>query len=171
MEVIKLKKEKYIELNFKNLKKFSIAAIITGVILLSMMYNVNNNIFIMPSTDNKIIIGLFFVLNLLLLVFSFGGFLTSVLLILFTIVGNTIFSKKAEKLYKKRVLKVQEYLNAKDFSDVLLKKYDPGIIPVEKFVCTAKLDENGNIIYKVSLDYVAQTDDYEKFLKHFDIQN
>lgn len=169
MEVIKLKKEKYIELNFKNLKKFSIAAIITGIIFLSMLYIVNNNI--MPWTDNKIIIGLFLALILLLLFISFGCFLTSVLFMLFTIIGNTIFSKKAEKLYKKRVLKVQEYLNAKDFSDVLLKKYDPGIIPVEKFVCTAKLDENGNIIYKVSLDYVAQTDDYEKFLELFDIQN
>ena len=171
MEVIKLKKEKYIELNFKNLKKFSIAAIITGIIFLLMLYIVNNNIFIMPSTDNKIIIGLFFMLNFLFLFISFVGFIVSIELTLFTIIYNVIFSKIAKKSYKKKVLKVQESLNAKDFSDVLLKKYDPGIIPVEKFVCTAKLDENGNIIYKVSLDYVAQTDDYEKFLEHFDIQN
>ena len=77
----------------------------------------------------------------------------------FTIVLNTI----AEKLDRKNFLKIQESLNTKDFSDVSLKEYDLSIIPVEEFVCTAKLDEKGNIVYKVSLDYVAQTDGYESF--------
>ena len=90
-----------------------------------------------------------------------------VYLIIFTIVLNTI----AEKLDRKNFLKIQESLNTKDFSDVSLKEYDLSIIPVEEFVCTAKLDEKGNIVYTVSLNYVAQTDDYESFLRHFDIHN
>ena len=162
-----MKKKKYIELSFKNIKYFSIAAILTGLVFFSIFHNINNNIFIMPSTDNKIIIGVFFLLNILFLLISFLGFSLSVLLIIFTIV----FNKIAEKSDKKNFSKIQESLNTKDFSDVSLKEYDLSIIPVEEFVCTAKLDEKGNIVYKVSLDYVAQTDDYESFLRHFDIQN
>ena len=162
-----MKKKKCIELSFKNIKYFSIVAILTGLVFFSILHNINNNIFIMPSTDNKIIIGVFFLLNILFLLISFVGFGLSVLLIIFTIVLNTI----AEKLDRKNFLKIQESLNTKDFSDVSLKEYDLSIsiITVEEFVCTAKLDEKGNIVYKVSLDYVAQTDDYESFLRHFDI--
>lgn len=162
-----MKKEKYIELSFKHIKHSSIVAIISGLVFFLLWHNMNNNIFIMPLTDNKIIIGVFFLLNILFLLISFVGFGLSVLLIIFTIVLNTI----AEKLDRKNFLKIQESLNTKDFSDVSLKEYDLSIIPVEEFVCTAKLDEKGNIVYKVSLDYVAQTDDYESFLRHFDIQN
>ena len=96
-----MKKKKYIELSFKNIKYFSIAAILTGLVFFSILHNINNNIFIMPSTDNKIIIGVFFLLNILFLLISFVGFGLSVLLIIFTIVLNTI----AEKLDRKKLFK------------------------------------------------------------------
>lgn len=35
----------------------------------------------------------------------------------------------------------------------------------------AKLDEDGNIIYNISLNFESETDDYENSLKHFAIEN
>ncbi len=92
-----MKKEKYIELSFKNIKYFSIATILTGFVFFLLWHNMNNNIFIMPLTDNKIIIGVFFILNFLFLFIIFVGFVTSVFFIISTIVLNMI----AEKICKK----------------------------------------------------------------------
>lgn len=34
-----------------------------------------------------------------------------------------------------------------------MKKHDDSIIPLEKFICKAKLDEDGTIIYNISLNF------------------
>ena len=69
------------------------------------------------------------------------------------------------------MIKIHECLSTKDFSEITLKMHDDSIIPLEKFICKAKLDEDGNIIYNISLNFESETDDYENFLKHFSIEN
>ena len=42
-----------------------------------------------------------------------------------------------------------------------------GDVPKERFECQAKVDENGEIICKIYVNYEVKLDNYEEFLKYF----
>lgn len=145
------------------LKGLFIRAIITGVVLALMIVIISNNI--MPPTDNRIICIVYVFIIIVLLVSSFLGFIVFVEVLILTIIHN----KKAEKFYKESLSKVQNCLSSKFFVEVKLKEINSDIFSKEDFVCVAKLDDDGNIIYKVHLDLEGKTDNYENFLKSFDV--
>ena len=137
------------------LKTPVILSIASGLLFGLMLFILTNNL--LPR-DNKI------------LYVIFGGFIGFIVFsegLVFTIVLN----KKAKKYHKRMLIKIHECLSTKDFSEITLKMHDDSIIPLEKFICKAKLDEDGNIIYNISLNFESETDDYENFLKHFSIEN
>ena len=145
------------------LKGLFILAIITGVVLALMIFIISNNI--MLPTDNRIIRLLYGFIIFMLLISSFFGFIVFVEALILAIIHN----KTAEKSYKESLSKVQKCLSSKFFVEVILKEINSDIFSKEDFVCMAKLDDDGNIIYKVNLDFEGKTDDYENFLKNFDV--
>ena len=146
-----------------SLKELFILAIITGVVLALTIFIISNNI--MPPRDNIIICIVYIFIIIVLLSSSFIGFIVFVEVLILTI----IYNKKAEKSYKESLSKVQNCLSSKFFSEVILKDINSDIFSEENFVCMAKLDDDGNIIYKVHLDLEGKTDDYENFFKNFDV--
>ena len=146
------------------LKTPVILSIASGLLFGLMLFILTNNL--LPR-DNKI---LYVTTVTICFVLLFGGFIGFIVFsegLVFTIVLN----KKAKKYHKRMLIKIHECLSTKDFSEITLKKHDDSIIPLENFICKAKLDEDGNIIYNISLNFESETDDYENFLKHFSIEN
>ncbi len=146
------------------LKTTVILSIASGLLFGLMLFILSNNL--LPR-DNKILYIINVIICVVLLVDGFIGFIVFSEGLLFTIVLN----KKTKKYHKKMLIKIHKFLSTKYFSEITLKRHDDSIIPLEKFICKAKLDEDGNIIYNISLNFESETDDYENFLKHFSIEN
>ena len=146
------------------LKTTVILSIASGLLFGLMLFIFTNNL--LPR-DNKILYVTTAIICFVLLFDGFIGFIVFSEGLVFTIVLN----KKAKKYHKRMLIKIHECLSTKDFSEITLKMHDDSIIPLEKFICKAKLDEDGNIIYNISLNFESETDDYENFLKHFSIEN
>lgn len=100
--------------------------------------------------------------------FGFIGILVSILVFVLLIQEK----HRAEKNYQKSLIDIQD-LPSK-FVKVGLKK-DIGwlseFISPEDIQCSAKLDENGKVIYKIELSSSGSTEDYVLFLDHFDIKH
>lgn len=144
------------------LKTTLILSIASGLLFGLMLFILSNNLI---PRDNKTLYAITVIICGILLVDGFVGFIVFLEGLVFTIV----LGKKAKKYHKRMLIKIQECLSTKDFSEITLKKYDDNIIPLEKFICKAKLDEDGNIIYNISLNFESETDEYENFLKYFSI--
>ena len=146
------------------LKTPVILSIASGLLFGLMLFILTNNL--LPR-DNKI---LYVTTVTICFVLLFGGFIGFIVFsegLVFTIVLN----KKTKKYHKRMSIKIYKFLSTKHFSEITLKRHNDSIIPLEKFICKAKLDEDGNIIYNISLNFESETDDYENFLKHFSIEN
>ena len=146
------------------LKATVILSIASGLLFGLMLFILTNNL--LPR-DNKILYVTTVIICFVLLFDGFIGFIVFSEVLVFTIVLN----KKAKKYHKRMLIKIHECLSTEDFSEITLKMHDDSIIPLEKFICKAKLDKDGNIIYNISLNFESETDDYENFLKHFSIEN
>lgn len=87
------------------------------------------------------------------------------------IIFITIMDHIDKKSYLKSLEEIKNLSN--EFSEVILKNNNE--TPLSKFIpnkeikCIAKLDDDGNIIYKIHVDIEASTTDYEAFLKEFNI--
>ena len=154
-------KKQELELSFKTTVILSIAScLLFGL----MLFILSNNLI---PRDNKILYVINVIICGVLLVNGLVGFIVFSEGLVFTIVLN----KKTKKYHKRMATKIHKFLSTKYFSEITLKSHDDSIIPLEKFICKAKLDGDGNIIYNISLNFESETDDYENFLKHFSIEN
>lgn len=160
-----MKKQKHVETS--TIKGLFILTIMTGIVFAFIIFIICNNI--LPFKDNNTIYVLSAVILVFLLLSSFLGIIASAELLILAI----FYFKNAEKSYKESLIliEMEKFLSTSNFTEVTLRTNNLSMIPKEKFICKARLDEDGNIIYNVSLNFETKTDDYENFLKHFDVEN
>lgn len=143
-------------------KKFLIIGILVGIIVLAVLlycyHNHWNGLYIVDNAPTSLVgVGIIAIISIMFCtIFSLIGFLLGI-----------YFPPKAES--EKHIKNLPN-----DFVNVDIKDFDN--LPLSKFVsrgdisCIAKLDENGKIIYSFNIKpNHYQTDDYELFLKHFEL--
>lgn len=118
--------------------------------------------------------------------FRFDGFFTVLIMIIITfacfigcisfptvLIMEILHDKKLKKAYAISYIKIKRLSN--DYSEVKIKNFANAnlsdFISEEDIHCFAKLDENGNLVYKIQVDVEKTTDDYIQFTDNFEIRN
>lgn len=91
-------------------------------------------------------------------------FVTLSIYMIVAIIKSVQFFKYIEQHNQEKLEKSKITLDS-DFKTVLLKSSSN--IPAENFVCQAKIDDDGKIICKISLDYQTILANYEEFNEYF----
>lgn len=111
-----------------------------------------------------------FIVGFMVFLITLVSFFASLFFIIM-IISVIISNHKAKKSY----LKNKEQIKAlpSNFVNVRFKNFDnfrlASFVDSEDITCFAKLDENGKVVYAIQLNVEYETDDYETFLRHFDI--
>lgn len=142
-------------------KKLFAGIVIAILVLATLLYFYHNcwtGVYIIDEVPTSFVgVGIIFIISLVILtIFVLGALIFAI-----HFPSQTESEKQIQKL-------------SKDFVNVQFKDFDN--IPLSKFIskddifCTAKLDEDGKVIYTFYLkSKIYETKDYELFLKHFDV--
>ena len=147
-----------------NVQKLIISIIISGFFLLIGILSLTDNF--MPKFESNAHYILFSVAIAVILIPS--GFILCISL--FQLIHH--YYNQYRRNYSYLSFAQQVYSNLDDeFSVVKLKNWDnlvmAEIIPEDAVVCTARYDEDGNIIYRVNVDVEMCTNNYQWFSKKF----
>lgn len=142
-------------------KKLVVGLIITIILFSSLLYLYHNHwkdVYVVDNVPTSLTgVGIIVIMSITL---------CSIIVLVALLFGALLpYQSESEKKIK----------NLSDsFVNVTIKDFDS--FPLSKFIsrddisCIAKLDENGKVSYSFNLKAkICQTDDYELFLKHFDI--
>lgn len=147
-------------------KKLIIGIVVSILIFAVSLYIFNNHI-VGTSIINNIPALVVGVIVFIIVVASF--FATCGLIgILFSVILSNHYAKKSYLRSKEQIKALpNNFVNVhfKDFDSFRLASF----VDSEDITCFAKLDEKGKVVYAIQLNIEYETDDYETFLRHFDI--
>ena len=158
-----MKKERHIDFNTKN---FIITAVLTGFLLIICTLALTEKF--LPKFENDTYYIWYSIFIAIILIPS--GFIFLINLYQFA-----YFHYRNYKIDFSDIRDAQKVNHnlGNDFSNVQLKHWDSllmdEIIPEDCVICTAKLAEDGTIIYTVNVNVERCTNDYKWFLKKFKI--
>ena len=157
-----MKKEKWY---ISTLKRLIIGLVISVLTCICTGYIYS--VFMVGTSINTIIDLIVGFMVFLITLVSFFASLFFIIMIISVIISN----HEAKKSYMKN--KEQIKALPSDFVNVHFKDFDnfrlSCFVDSEDITCFAKLDENGSVVYALQLNVEYETDDYETFLRHFDI--
>ena len=138
---------------------FILLLCITAFLKISAMKNLTNADFILTS----ILLGVLGVLN-------FFPFFKSVVE-LFSIFFYEFENYRRKHSYLRAIQKIQ--ILPEEFCEVKIKNFEcsplADFFNEESMSCKARLDENGEVIFKIRVNATMSTDDYVWFLQNFSI--
>lgn len=146
--------------------KLIIGIVVAILVCLVSVYFYNNYLVGCSFKDNILIL----IVGVVVILMTFASGLSSLALI-GLLFGEIISNFEAKKSY----LKSKEQIKAlpSNFVNVHFKDFDSfrlaRFVDSEDITCFAKLDENGKVVYSIQLNVEYDTDDYEIFLRHFDV--
>lgn len=146
--------------------KLIIGIVVAILVCLVLVYIYNNYLVGRSFKDNILI----FIVGVVIILMTLASGLSALALI--GLLFGEILSNHYEK---KSYLKSKEQIKAlpSNFVNVQFKDFDnfrlSSFVDSKDITCFAKLDENGNVVYAFQLNVEYETDDYETFLRHFDI--
>lgn len=158
-----MKKEKR---HISNEKKLIIGIVVAILVCLVSVYIYNNYLVGRSFKDNILIL----IVGVVVILITFASGL-SALALTGLFFGDIISNFEEKKSY----LKSKEQIKAlpSNFVNVHFKDFDSfrlaSFVDSEDITCFAKLGENGKVVYAIQLNVEYETDDYETFLRHFDV--
>lgn len=151
--------------------KIALCLSIVSIIIFTLTIIFWKNItFLTKLLDGFGLAGAFIVLIMSIITFvSFIGCISFTTIIIMEISHDKNLKKAFAISYIKVKKLTNEYseIKFKDFANANLSDF----ISEEDIHCFAKLDENGNIVYKIQVDVEKTTADYLKFTDNFEIRN
>jgi ABC-type uncharacterized transport system fused permease/ATPase subunit len=140
-----------------------IFGIVIAILVCLVSVYIYNNYLVGRSFKDNIPL---FTVGLLVIIISLLSFFAIWCLIgLLIVVLLDLYNSKRSKEQIKTMPNHFVNIYFKDFDNFRLASF----VDSEDITCFAKIDENGNIVYALQLNVEYETDDYETFLKHFDI--
>lgn len=144
-------------------KSVIIAVFVFIIMLLVGLFIAINNIIPPFIITNKIILVIYWIIIIVILIFGgFIGFVVSIEWLIMTIYDE----HKINKCYKnvnKQLSNNFSKIELKDFETAKLSKF----ISNEDIICMARLDENGNINYKITVNIEDTTNKFKAFMESF----
>ena len=146
--------------------KLFIGIVFAILVCLVSVYIYNNYLVGRSFKDNILILIVGVVVFLITL--ASGFFALALMGVLF---GNILSNHYEKKSYLKSKEQIKalpsNFVNVhfKDFNNFRLASF----VESEDITCFAKLDENEKVVYAIQLNVEYETDDYETFLRHFDV--